>query len=144
MDGIAHVFFDAIGIEIVQAETPAPAAGPHFTASILLGDHGDRHPHQRTNVSCQRAVCASDHHDVILAGQPGHHLLDPRVLGTCELFGALQQLHFGCAVERGDRVRAPVERPGAGNLLGADPAARVAAARGDRAHGARGVQQRCL
>ena len=108
--GFVHILRDLLIAEIGQAKTATAAGRAHLTPALLLGDHGDGKTHQRPHVGSQRAIGAGDQHHVVLAGQAGHDLDDTRVLGAGQGFDLAQQLDLGRAVQRGDGVRAGVER----------------------------------
>ena len=82
LDGLVDVFCDVRVVEVGQAEAAAAAAEPIFAPAVLLGDHGDRQPHQRPHVGRQRAVGARHQHHVVFARQAGHDLRHARV--ACE------------------------------------------------------------
>jgi hypothetical protein len=111
---------------------------------LLLGDHGHAQAHQRAHVGGPRAVGARHQHHVVLGGQPGHHLHDTRVLGARQLLDRSSSATF-CVLSSvaigsvGAVQHAAAGHPGAGHLH-----APVLPGRGDRAHGARRVDQRGL
>jgi hypothetical protein len=144
LDGMVDVLGDLLVVEVGQAEASTAAARAHLAAAVLLGDDGDRQPHQRPHVGRQRAIGARHQHHVVLAREAGHDLRHARVARAGQLLDLLEQLHLGGAVERGDGIEAGVERAARGDLARHGLHAAGAARGGDRAHGARRVEQRGL
>jgi hypothetical protein len=104
LHGFAGVFVEQLVAEVAVVVAAAAARGTHLAPAVLLGDDGDGHAHQRTDVGRQHAVAAHHQHDVVFAGQAGHHLHHARVLGARDLFDALEQGHLGGGVERSQRI----------------------------------------
>ena len=102
----------------------------------------DRQAHQRPHVGGQRAVGARDQHDVVFAGEPGHHLHDARILRARQLLDLLEQRDLLRAVERRDRVHRRIQHAAAGDRRrAAHLDAAALAGGGDRAHRLGGVDQ---
>jgi len=129
-------------IKAVQAKPATTTGRTHFSAALVLGNHGHGEPHQRTHVCCQGAVSAGHQHHVVLARQARHDLHDPWVLGLGQALHFFQQRHLGGTIQRGDGVVGRVEGARLGHLAGTGLHLAALTLRTDGTNAVRGVLQR--
>ncbi|MNJ59288.1 hypothetical protein D3C77_549650 [compost metagenome] len=104
--GKAH---DAFIGEIAIVGSPTTAMTAALTSTVLLDDHTDVEPHQRTYIRGQAAICSSDQNALPDPGHAHCNLLDTRVQGTrCGVY-TLEQLDLLGPAEHFKRVVGAVE-----------------------------------
>ena len=129
-----------VGDELAQRMPAAHAGEAGLAAAVLLGDHRDVEAHQRAHIGGQRALAVGDEHHLVGHRDRGHHLHDARIDAPRLAVDALEPTHLLVVAQRADRVDRGIER--VPRAAAQHRGAALAAAGGDGACGARGVEQR--